>query len=254
MGIAVIIPGADYSAVNIGTVTPVDVVELVSLAVVGPDTVDYEAQYSVTYTPADTTQTRVGWSVDSGSEYASIDGNGKLTSKPGANSSPVTIRVYSVYDPQIYATKTVSVTHHKTLDYTALLQTNQTEYNVGALNTNPIDGKSYPYFKTNTTGIIGSDVTAGFAQAAGNYQIFKINVKDFARVKMPVLNSSSAMGYAFTDGQNKVVAVYLNTSIATGSYDTVSVPAGTTYLFLVLSKSIYDVVTTSMYVELLDAA
>ena len=253
MGLAVIIPGADYSAVNIGTVTPVDVIELVSLAIVGPSTVDYQAQFSAAYTPADTTQTRVGWSVDSGSEYATIDANGLLTTKTGASSNSVTIRVYSVYDPQIYATKTVTVTHHKTLDYTALLQTNQAEYNVGALNTNPIDGKSYPYFKTNTTGIIGNDVTAGWSQTAGNYQIFKINVKDFARVKMPVLNSSSGMGYAFTDGQNKVVAVYLNTTISTGSYDTVSVPAGTTYLFLVLSKSIYDVVTTTMYVELLDA-
>ena len=254
MGLAVIIPGADYSAVNIGTVTPSDTIELISLAIAGPDTVNYQAQYSAIYNPADTTQTRVGWSVDSGSAYASVDAFGKVTTKSGADGDSVTIRVYSLVNPQIFATKTISVTHHYVYDFTELLQTNQSVYNHGALATNPIDGKTYPYFKADTPGIVGQPFSSGLTQnTLGCYQIFRIPLHNFASIKVPVLKSTSGMGFAFANGQDNVVSAYLNTTTNTGTYVTIPIPSGSDALFLVLTKSIYDAVGETMYAELIDA-
>ena len=96
--------------------TVIDKVEiaLTGLAVSGDSTVgnaSNKAQFSIVYTPSNTTQRGVSWSVVSGSAYASIDESGLLTVKSGANGSAVTIRATSKENTAIYAEKTVTVTY-----------------------------------------------------------------------------------------------------------------------------------------------
>lgn len=91
-----------------------DAVALTGLSVSGDSTVGNmgnKAQYSVEYSPSDTTQRGVIWSVTSGSAYASIDESGLLTVKSGANGNAVTIRATSKENTSIYAEKTVTVTY-----------------------------------------------------------------------------------------------------------------------------------------------
>ena len=73
--------------------------------------------YTVTYHPANTSQKGCVWSVESGSEYASIDAStGVLTIKSGASANNVVIRVTSTYDSAVTVTKTVTVTYKETVD------------------------------------------------------------------------------------------------------------------------------------------
>lgn len=69
------------------------------------------SQYIVNYTPDNTTQTEVIWSIISGGNYATIDATtGLLTVLAGASSNNVTIRATSAQNNSIYAEKTVTVT------------------------------------------------------------------------------------------------------------------------------------------------
>ena len=72
------------------------------------------AQFSVTYTPSNTTQRGVSWSIVSGTDYASIDESGKLTVKSGANGHTVKIRATSKVNASVYAEKTISVAYYAT--------------------------------------------------------------------------------------------------------------------------------------------
>lgn len=101
-----------WNAVAAG-VTVNTAVALTGLSVSGDSTVGNagnKAQYNVEYTPSNTTQRGVIWSVTSGSAYASIDESGLLTVKSGANGNAVTIRATSKENTSIYAEKTISVT------------------------------------------------------------------------------------------------------------------------------------------------
>ena len=101
-----------WNAVAAG-VTVNTAVALTGLSVSGDSTVGNagnKAQYNVEYTPSNTTQRGVIWSVTSGSAYASIDESGLLTVKSGANGNAVTIRATSKGNTSIYAEKTISVT------------------------------------------------------------------------------------------------------------------------------------------------
>lgn len=100
-----------WNAVAAG-VTVNTAVALTGLSVSGDSTVGNagnKAQYNVEYTPSNTTQRGVIWSVTSGSAYASIDESGLLTVKSGANGNAVTIRATSKENTSIYAEKTISV-------------------------------------------------------------------------------------------------------------------------------------------------
>lgn len=102
-----------WDAVAAG-VTVNTAVALTGLSVSGDSTVGNagnKAQYNVEYTPSNTTQRGVIWSVTSGSAYASIDESGLLTVKSGANGNAVTIRATSKGNTSIYAEKTVTVTY-----------------------------------------------------------------------------------------------------------------------------------------------
>ena len=109
-----IVDAWDAVAASVTVNTTGDAVTLTGLSVSGDSTVGNtgnKAQYSVEYTPSNTTQRGVAWSVISGSAYASIDQSGLLTVKSGANGNAVTIRATSEENTSIYAEKTVTVTY-----------------------------------------------------------------------------------------------------------------------------------------------
>lgn len=109
-----IVDAWDAVAAGVTVNTAGDAVALMGLSVSGDSTVGNagnKAQYNVEYTPSDTTQRGVIWSVTSGSAYASIDQSGLLTVKSGANGNAVTIRATSKENTSIYAEKTVTVTY-----------------------------------------------------------------------------------------------------------------------------------------------
>lgn len=88
-------------------------VNVEGISITGPDsTNEITTQYGVSYTPSDTTQKGVAWSIESGSDYASIDSStGILTVKSGANASPVTIKAASVYNSSVTTTKSITVSY-----------------------------------------------------------------------------------------------------------------------------------------------
>lgn len=117
MGVAIIIPGVVFTE-NLGKVTLVDGggsgggdvdVKVESIAISGLATVNTssnKATYSVAYTPTNTTQKGVTWSLESGEEYATIDSLGTLTVK---GSGSVTIKAVSKYNAAVTTKKVVSV-------------------------------------------------------------------------------------------------------------------------------------------------
>lgn len=89
-------------------------VALTSLSITGSSSVSNasnEAQFGVTYSPSNTTQRGVSWSIVSGSDYAAITQNGLLTVKNGASSNTVKIRATSKVNTSIFADKSVTVTY-----------------------------------------------------------------------------------------------------------------------------------------------
>lgn len=110
MGVAFVVPNADYRSNNIGTVTPTDTVSLTGLVITGPSSVYVSAKFTVLFVPTFTTQRNVTWSIVSGSEYASITSAGIITGIPSIANVPITIRCASVDNPQIYAEKTITMT------------------------------------------------------------------------------------------------------------------------------------------------
>ena len=102
-----------YANPNNTVIDKVDI-DITGLGILGPSTVNdvsNTAQFQVTYSPSNTTQRSITWSVVSGSDYASIDETGLLTVKGGANGSTVKIRATSKENSSIYAEKTVTVTY-----------------------------------------------------------------------------------------------------------------------------------------------
>ena len=102
-----------YANPNNTVIDKVDI-DITGLDILGPSTVNdvsNTAQFQVTYSPSNTTQRSITWSVVSGSDYASIDEKGLLTVKGGANGSTVKIRATSKDNSSVYAEKSVTVTY-----------------------------------------------------------------------------------------------------------------------------------------------
>lgn len=169
MGVAIIIPGVVFTE-NLGKVTldggGGDVtVEVESIAISGSATVNTssnKATYSVDYTPTNTTQKGVTWSLESGEEYATIDSLGTLTVK---GSGSVTIKAVSKHNTAVTAKKVVSVVFnevHESDEYTEL------EY---------VGTKGGNYLQTNTI------------MAAGQKIILK--------AKLPIANNQSTVARQF---------------------------------------------------------
>ena len=102
-----------YANPNNTVIDKVDI-DITGLGILGPSTVNEvsnTAQFQVTYSPSNTTQRSITWSVVSGPDYASIDEKGLLTVKGGANGSTVKIRATSKDNSSVYAEKSVTVTY-----------------------------------------------------------------------------------------------------------------------------------------------
>ena len=111
-GIAIKILGANFSASGLGHVTLKGAaVPVTAIAINGSNSITNSGQYTAVLTPSNTTQTRVVWSITSGGTYASIDQNGVVTAKSGANNSSVTIKCTSADNSSIYGTKTIRVSY-----------------------------------------------------------------------------------------------------------------------------------------------
>lgn len=180
MGVAIIIPGVVFTE-NLGKVTLVDGggsgggdvdVKVESIAISGLATVNTssnKATYSVAYTPTNTTQKGVTWSLESGEEYATIDSTGTLTVK---GSGSVTIKAVSKYNAAVTAKKVVSVVFNEVQEgneYTEL------EY---------VGTKGGNYLQTNT--------------------IMENGQKIILKAKLPIANNQSTVARQFIlhDGSN----------------------------------------------------
>lgn len=249
MGIAIIAKGADFSNKNIGTVTPVTIVELSSLSIAGPDTVVGSAQFEAVYSPSNTTQRGVTWSIKSGSQYASIDSNtGLVTALVGANSSSVTIKVTSNVKPSVTVEKTIAVTSLRgPMDFTELKTYNQTSWQVpgteGTNPDNPIDGHAYYYIHADDNTKIGSNISTLHNVTGtdyGAYQVFKIPIPEGATsVELFPIKTSENSGYAFVDNSDVVTGFIYNTTVNSGTAATYSIPAGSKFIYMPLSPTVF---------------
>ena len=117
-GIAIILPGCDFSVKNLGKITFLEDTNLTGLTISGEDVVNgITASYSVGYLPMNTSHRGVTWSILTGDAYASIESNtGLLTVISGANASIVTIKAISTVDNTIIATKNITVTYKETVE------------------------------------------------------------------------------------------------------------------------------------------
>ena len=93
---------------------------LQSIAIDGPDTLDINdaSAYMEVYTPSNTTQTGVTWSITSGSDYCTgtvedVGGGGdSYVLRPTTSAyvgATITIRCQSTVNSSIYATKTITI-------------------------------------------------------------------------------------------------------------------------------------------------
>lgn len=116
MGTAIIIPKISFADSDMGKVTISTERPLEGLAIYGPDTVYDEtdhAQYYIKYFPAGTSERGVVWSIESGSEYASINANtGVLTVLTGADEDTVVVKATSTENSSIYTYKEITVTNY----------------------------------------------------------------------------------------------------------------------------------------------
>lgn len=108
-GIVLMIPDVDYSQENIGQVSILQDVDVSSIQINGASIVEGASeQYTVSYTPATTSQVGVDWSIDSGNEFVSINSNGLLSLiNPVTEAVTVVIRATSIFNSSVTATKTV---------------------------------------------------------------------------------------------------------------------------------------------------
>ncbi len=105
-GIAILVEGADFSQDNVGQVTFVrETVEVMGIAITGSPTVgEYEVTLGLEYTPENTTQKGVTWSVESGN--ATISQNGCVTVQQ-IGETDVVVKAVSIYDLSVFASKTL---------------------------------------------------------------------------------------------------------------------------------------------------
>ena len=118
MGKVIVINDLLFSSSNIGQITLSQDVAVTNLAVTAGYPSRNKIKLSVVYTPANTSEIGVTWSITSGSSYATIDQSGVLSVLDNASSSSVTVRATSIYRPAIYGelTLTVSYTYPSPMD------------------------------------------------------------------------------------------------------------------------------------------
>lgn len=207
MGKAIIISGADFSVVGMGQVTPTEYRELLSITLDEGETVGNNVTINVVYNPYNATYKELIWSIDSGSEYATIS-NGVLTVLKGANENTVTVKATSFYDNTIYDTIDVLVTYDDTNDYDAVVEYIET------------DGTAYIDTGVNTSSNTRFDIECYLPVQPTNGSIFpfgarlvnEVNCLEFLRAKNTSLWSyrfgnnspNTPFGSAATDGDLKI--------------------------------------------------
>lgn len=115
MGVCIIVPGANYSAKNLGVAHPTEELPIEAIAVIGSDSIVGAAAYYAKLYPVFTTERSIAWSIVSGGAYATISATGVVTPASGAISRQVTIRCTSVDNSAVYGEKTISVTDDASL-------------------------------------------------------------------------------------------------------------------------------------------
>lgn len=92
--------------------TPLEDIPLESISIIGDvEVIGLTASYDIVYNPTSASKRGVLWSIDKGSEYASIS-DGILTVLKGADGNMVTIKATAQHYPDVYAVMDVSVTYH----------------------------------------------------------------------------------------------------------------------------------------------
>lgn len=125
MGIALFVPGVDFSDTNLGQVTLSGDTPIEGISINSPSSFTGEVlQLQIDYNPIFTTERDIVWSIESGSEYGYVDSNGKLYIATSASGSTVTVKATSVDDSSIFATKEIEVTYE---DASGLVWQNITE-------------------------------------------------------------------------------------------------------------------------------
>ena len=160
MGIALIIPGADFSANNLGTITFEEDVAIAGLSInVNQSYSGQTFTPTVSYTPATTNQKGVTWEITSGNTYATINSTtGVVTILSVANSSDITIKATSSYDNTITSTVTTSVTWVDTPVYPTALTISGSSTVTGQSSQYTI---SYTPVDANQLGVTWSITTGG---------------------------------------------------------------------------------------------
>lgn len=166
MGLAIIVPSISFEDANLGKVTisgnvPVRVLDInLRNSYVGT-----EVDLKCSYLPTNTIQRNVIWSIESGSEYASISGS-ILTINSSAINSPVTIKCTSAENSSISTIKTITLTYYNGEDVPTIYDWLKTDasmasyVNIGKLGRNDkltIIGKTlgFPSKATGSSAIFG---------------------------------------------------------------------------------------------------
>lgn len=110
MGLAIFVPDINFSGK--GNVTLVGDTVPISIKIDAQNSYSASsALLSVTYTPINAALRGITWSIVSGGEYASIDGNGKLTINQNASGASIKVRAVSQADGSVSDEKTITVTY-----------------------------------------------------------------------------------------------------------------------------------------------
>lgn len=116
MGIAILLTGTNFSDANLGQVTLSDPVAVQSISLENNinSYIGKSFKLAVDFTPINTSERGVVWSIISGGSYAIIDSaTGDVTVDENANSNTITIQVASTSDGTLIATHDVVVTYNE---------------------------------------------------------------------------------------------------------------------------------------------
>lgn len=114
MGTAIIVKNASFADANLGKVNLKNDVAISGLDIVGQNIINQRgntARYIAVYTPYNTSERDVLWTIIEGASYANISADGVISVKENAKDSMVTIKVTSIANAAVYATKTIKVTY-----------------------------------------------------------------------------------------------------------------------------------------------